>query len=175
MSARAKLEPLDIVFAQKTLLLSPGMSSAARTIGGAILDHFNKRTGQCDPGIDRLAKLTGLSRRAVTRAIDELGSETVGLFHKVRHGGKSHRNAYTPNFDVFRSFVAAWDERMKTGECSEITAKAARKSKSKKSKNTDEQCQKRHLEQCQKEHVGSVRNGTQTLLIAERRAAKDDD
>jgi hypothetical protein len=165
MNAKATLEPLDILFAQKTLLLFPGLSSAARTIGGAILDHFNKRTGQCDPGIDRLGKLTGLSRRAVIRAIDELGSETVGLFHRARHGGKSHRNAYTPNFDAFRLFVTAWDERMRTGACSDITAKYARKSKSKKSKKADERCQKRHLEQCQKEHLGSVRNGTQTLLI----------
>lgn len=56
MNARARLEPLDIVYAQKTLLLFPGLSSAARTIGGAILDHFNKRTARCDPGIDRLGK-----------------------------------------------------------------------------------------------------------------------
>lgn len=103
----------DILFAQKALLLLPGLTEATRRVAGAILDHFNKRTGQCDPGIDRLAKMLGLSRATVLRSTEALCAH--GLFEKDSHGGKSHRASYRPQWQRFREFVANWDARMKVG------------------------------------------------------------
>ena len=43
----------DILFAHKELTLMFGLTDATKRIAGVILDRFNKKTGQCDPGIDR--------------------------------------------------------------------------------------------------------------------------
>lgn len=109
----AILEENDILFAHKALNLMPGLTDSARRVAGAIIDHFNKRTGQCDPGIERLAELTGLNRATVIRATEKL--DELGLVSKSSHGGKAHRAAYLPAWDAFRQFVEEWDERMRGG------------------------------------------------------------
>lgn len=109
----ALLAENDILFAQKALLLTPGLTDATKRVAGAILDHFNKRTGQCDPGIERLSTMLGLSRATVLRATEALCEH--GLFEKDSHGGKSHRAAYRPQWQRFRRIVADWDARMKVG------------------------------------------------------------
>lgn len=48
------------------------------------------------------------------RATSQLCAE-AGLFKKRSHGGKSARASYTPQWSVFRSIVADWDGRMKSG------------------------------------------------------------
>lgn len=103
----------DILFAHKALNLMPGLTDAARRVAGAIIDHFNRRTGQCDPGIERLADLTGLSRATVIRATEKL--DALGLIAKDSHGGHAHRAAYLPTWEVFRGGVEAWDEKMRGG------------------------------------------------------------
>ncbi|WP_420339491.1 helix-turn-helix domain-containing protein [Roseibium sp.] len=108
------LQQNDILFAHKALGLMPDLSAATRRVAAAIIDHFNKRTGQCDPSIGRLIKLLKISRAAVIRATNEL--DELGLIEKKSHGGKSHRTAYSPNWSMFRAFVDDWDAGMKSGE-----------------------------------------------------------
>ncbi|WP_420413080.1 helix-turn-helix domain-containing protein [Roseibium sp.] len=107
------LKQNDILFAHKALGLMPDLSAATRRVAAAIIDHFNKRTGQCDPSIGRLMKLLKISRAAVIRATNEL--DGLGLIEKKSHGGKSHRTAYLPNWPLFRAFVGDWDAGMKAG------------------------------------------------------------
>jgi len=108
------LQQNDVLFAHKALNVLPGLSAAARRVAGAIIDHFNKKTGQCDPSIGRLMKLLKISRAAVIRATNELND--LGLIQKHSHGGKSHRTAYLPNWARFREIVEDWDHGMKTGD-----------------------------------------------------------
>lgn len=77
--------PIDTLLAIKTLNLVPGLRQSDRIIGTTLIEHFNRRTGRCDPGIERLAKLTNYSTRTVIRATRRL--EAAALIRKVRHGG----------------------------------------------------------------------------------------
>lgn len=101
-----------ILFAHKALLLVPDLGDAARRVAGAILGHYNMKTGQCDPSIDRLAGMLGLNRATVMRATALLNDRK--LIIRTRHGGSYHRTAYEPNFELFNSMVAEWDSKMKT-------------------------------------------------------------
>jgi predicted transcriptional regulator len=104
----------DILFAHKALNVIAGLTDATKRVAGAIIDHFNKRTGQCDPSIERLATLLGIDRATVLRATEKLNE--LGFIEKASHGGKSHRAAYLPKWELFRAIVEDWDARMKTGE-----------------------------------------------------------
>ena len=106
-----RLRQNDVLFAHKALNIVPGLSEANRRVAGAIIDHFNKKNGQCDPGIKRLCKLLGLNRATVIRSTEKLHEE--GFIKKESHGGKSHRASYRPNWDYFRHIVQRWDERMR--------------------------------------------------------------
>ena len=112
-------EENDILFAHKALSIMAGLSDAAKRVAGAIIDHFNKRTGQCDPSIERLATLLGIDRATVIRATEKL--HELGFIEKTSHGGKAHRAAYLPNWDMFRAIVEDWDARMKSGKASETS------------------------------------------------------
>ncbi|WP_150523137.1 helix-turn-helix domain-containing protein [Roseibium sediminis] len=108
------LQQNDALFAYKALAIMPDLSAASRRVAGAIIDHFNKKTGQCDPSVGRLTKLLRISRAAVLRATKEL--DELGLIQKQSHGGKSHRTAYLPNWQMFRAVVEDWDHGMKSGD-----------------------------------------------------------
>ena len=110
----AILEENDILFAHKALNVLGGLTEATKRVAGAIIDHFNKRTGQCDPSIGRLATMLGIDRATVIRATEKL--HELGYVEKVSHGGKAHRAAYLPNWDRFRAIVEDWDARMKSGD-----------------------------------------------------------
>jgi len=142
----ALLEQNDILFAHKALNIVPGLSSATRRVAGAIIDHFNKNTGQCDPSIERISKLLGIDRATVLRATERLCEPEIGLFEKVSHGGKSNRAKYLPCWEVFHGIVADWDARMKLGKAPEKVAELRRT----RSQNCD---------------VKGRRTATQTLLI----------
>jgi len=43
------LQQNDVLFAYKALAIIPDLSAASRRVAGAIIDRFNKKTGQCDP------------------------------------------------------------------------------------------------------------------------------
>lgn len=103
---------LDTTLAHKAVALTPELSGMEKRVASAIIDSFNRRTGQCDPSFDRIVHLLGISRRSVIRAIRRL--EALRFIQKFRHGGKSHRNAYQPNWALYRSLDNAWSARQKT-------------------------------------------------------------
>jgi predicted transcriptional regulator len=103
---------LDTLFAFKAIALIDSLSGTEKRVAIAIIDSFNRRTGQCDPGFDRIAHLLGISRRTVIRAVKRL--EAARLVVRHRHRGKSHRNSYEPNWLHFRQEEARWSARKKT-------------------------------------------------------------
>jgi DNA-binding MarR family transcriptional regulator len=107
-----QLRPLDTVIAHKAINLSSELSGSEKRVAGAIVDHFNRKTGRCDPSLDRIAGLLGISRRTVIRAVKRM--QNAGLFRKDRHGGLSHRNSYQPIWPRFREIEAKWNERFRT-------------------------------------------------------------
>jgi predicted transcriptional regulator len=105
-------QKLDTTLAHKGIALCADLSGTDKRVAAAIIDSFNHKTGQCDPGFGRLAHLLCISRRTVIRAIKKI--ESVGIIRRIRHGGKSHRNCYLPNWIRFREIEAAWNARQKT-------------------------------------------------------------
>lgn len=105
----------DLLFAYMALTLVAGLSGNDRRVAGAILDHFNKKTGQCDPSGDGLAAKLGIDRKTVVTATARLCGE-YGFFRKVSHGGYGHRASYSPQWAQFRKIVDDWNVKMKGGE-----------------------------------------------------------
>jgi hypothetical protein len=101
----------DILIAFKAINLTPGIANSDRPVAAALLDHFNRETGQCDPGIERLAGLLGVSERTIFRSLNRI--EADRLFRRVRHGGNLNRNSYEPNWARCREIEAVWSARMK--------------------------------------------------------------
>jgi hypothetical protein len=97
---------LPILIAFKVIALAEDLSAVERQVGATLLDSFNRKTGQCDPSLDRVAGLLNVHRRTVIRATAKL--EAKGLFRKTRHGGHSHRNQYEPVWPKFRDLEAKW-------------------------------------------------------------------
>lgn len=110
------VKPLATLLAIKIINLMPDLRASDRRVGALLIEHYNRKTGRCDPGIERLSALLGLSTRTVIRSIKRL--EAVGLFKKYRHGGYSHRNSYVPNWARFEELSAAWDKRLKLASVS---------------------------------------------------------
>lgn len=65
----------DLHFAYMALTLVAGLSGNDRRVAGAILDHFNKKTGQCDPSGAGLAALLDINRKTVIDATARLCGE----------------------------------------------------------------------------------------------------
>src|SRR5690349_13535787 len=51
------IAPVDTLLAIKTILLAPRFSPSERRVFGALVEHFSRETGQCDPSVPRLAGL----------------------------------------------------------------------------------------------------------------------
>lgn len=98
----------DTTLAFKAICLAPTLSGLDKRAAAAILDHFNHRTGQCDPSLDTIAELLGVHRRSVIRSVEKLVA--CLLFLKTRHGGNFHRNFYEPSWSQFRKLETAWSE-----------------------------------------------------------------
>ncbi|MDX1063887.1 hypothetical protein GOL45_16575 [Sinorhizobium medicae] len=103
-------EPSPVFYCYKALSLAP-LSGNAKSAGGALLDHFNQRTGQLDPSIASLARRLGIGRRATIDALNEVVQ--FGLFSRRVHGGTAYRSAYEPNFELARSMVSDFESRRK--------------------------------------------------------------
>lgn len=103
----------DVLFAFKALTLVEGLSDSARRVGGAIIDAYNRDTGQCDPSVERLVDYLGINKATVLRAIDRL--HELDLIQRVSHGSRTHRNAYLPNWAKFNHLVAEWDAKKRAG------------------------------------------------------------
>lgn len=121
----SRLAKTDVMFAHMALHLAAGLSPSARRVGAAIIEHYNKKTGQCDPSIERLARMLGIDRATVMRATGEL-CEVDGLFERITHGGRSHRTAYLPRWDRLNAIVDDWDLRMKDGSSPRMVAELRR-------------------------------------------------
>jgi hypothetical protein len=104
------VKPCDTLLAIKSINLMPGLCQSDRQVGAILLEHFNRRTGRCDPGIERIAGLLGCCTRTVIRSTARL--EKAGLFRKVRHGGYSNRNSYEPNWAQFAQHEVAWKGKL---------------------------------------------------------------
>lgn len=126
MTSKAPRQLDALLAAHIAINLAPGLSGNARRVGGAILGHWNRRTGQCDPSIERLAGMLGIDRATVLRATAELCTGDAALFDKKSHGGKANRAAYAPNWDALRAIVVDWNARMLTGAPAEKVAKVRR-------------------------------------------------
>ena len=58
-----------------------------KLVARSLIDHFNFKTGQCNPGYKRLALVCGIARSTVVEAIEEL--ERKGVITCQRGGGKT--------------------------------------------------------------------------------------
>jgi hypothetical protein len=103
------VKPLDTLLGFKAMGLVGGLRESDRRVACALLDHLNRKTGQCDPSLETIAALLGISRRTVIRATSRL--EAAGLFRKIRHGGNFHRNFYVPDWQAFERIEADWKAR----------------------------------------------------------------
>lgn len=106
------VKPLDSLLAIKVLNLIEGLRPSDRRVATTLIEHYNRKTGRCDPSLGRLAELLGLSTRTIIRATNRL--EQARLFRKARHGGLSHRNLYQPNWNRFAELEAAWRQRFRS-------------------------------------------------------------
>jgi predicted transcriptional regulator len=99
----------NTLIAHKAISLASELSNSEKRVAAAIIDHFNRRTGQCDPSLDCIAELIGMSRRTVIRATDRL--QKLGFVRRIRHGGHYHRNSYEPVWSRFLQVEADWRSR----------------------------------------------------------------
>jgi predicted transcriptional regulator len=103
------LRRIDTLLALKAISLAPGLKENDRRVAAALVEHFNRETSQCDPGLKRIADLLGISTRTVIRSIQRL--EVAGLVRKVRHGGHLNRNRYELVWSRFQEIEAEWRAR----------------------------------------------------------------
>ncbi|NRF08295.1 helix-turn-helix domain-containing protein [Agrobacterium pusense] len=141
----------DFAVAYKAIALARGLSGDAKTVGAVILSHFNARTGQCDPGTDRLMARAGVSKRTVVNATNELHAR--GLIVKIHHGGNGFRSRYQPNWAGFRQLVADFE----SGE------------------NDDEVVQERASTRCKNVHLDSANPCTLTHIRNSPKKLTDSD
>src|SRR5215469_13812899 len=95
--------------ANKVICAHPELSGATKSIAGLIIDHCNPITGRCDPGLDRLSRLADCQERTVRRAVKHL--DELGLIRYQSHRGTHGTNAYSPNWEHFRSLCEALEAR----------------------------------------------------------------
>ena len=118
----------DVLMAFKVLSLAPGLSRAAARIGSILVDHFGRSTGVCEPGVTRLAKLSGYNKSTVKKATSDLCE--AGWFDKQSHGGLYNTCSYQPNWAAFTKFDRENRERFDADS-------KARKNRSSRYKNSD--------------------------------------
>jgi predicted transcriptional regulator len=134
------LRRIDTLLALKAISLAPGLKENDRRVAAALVEHFNRETSQCDPGLKRIADLLGISTRTVIRSIQRL--EVAGLVRKVRHGGHLNRNRYELVWSRFQEIEAEWRVRFARSAQSRVTEMSPAG--------------------CQPCHVASDSSGTQT-------------
>jgi hypothetical protein len=176
------LQQNDILFAHMALLAAHGLSPAARRVGFAIIEHYNKKTGQCDPSIERIARMLGLGRSVVAGATAELckvdkdTNEPLGMFIRVTHGGRSHRTAYVPLWERFHEIIDDWDLRMKDGSAPSNIRKTGRSTSEKSDVNSPKnrtQTDRRNRQKKPKAAVSlSERGGEQPPPSRQRQGSK---
>ncbi|AWC22040.1 hypothetical protein CO731_01496 [Aminobacter sp. MSH1] len=89
----------------------PKLKPSSRTVGAWLVWHANASSGRCDPGQTRLREETGLSRRAVQYAVQELEMEQI-IKRRLR-GNES--TSYQVNWQKLSDLVRTYEERLKAG------------------------------------------------------------
>jgi hypothetical protein len=91
--------------------LHGSLSAAQKSVLVCLIDHANPKTGRCDPSQARIAAMTGMSPRAVKRAI--AGLVRVGLLAKLRRAGPGmqHTNSYGVNWETLALIFAEYQHR----------------------------------------------------------------
>src|SRR5262245_7648553 len=145
-------QKFDTTIAHKIINLMPELTGTDKRIAAVLLEHFNRKTGQCDPSLGRIARLAGVSRRTVIRSVSDL--VRAGIFYVVRHGGHSQRNSYGPAWLRFRELDALWRARFR----GESTVDG-----SKTSPEIGQTC-----------HVSGDEPGTQTFLTNQSKETRSD-
>jgi hypothetical protein len=105
------VKPINTLLALKVLTYAPGLTANARAVGAVIVDRYNRKSGQCDPGLDGIAAHLGINSRTVMRSVSRL--EVAGLLRKLRHGGHGNRNQYEPIWERFNALEEEWRARLK--------------------------------------------------------------
>ena len=113
-----QITSLDVAIARRAVGLTVGMSGTTYSVAFALLEHLNRKSGQCDPSIARLSTMLGLGEATVKRATKELSER--GLFKKTVHGGLSHRTKYVPDWGKMKAVLKDWETRMAAGSGPEI-------------------------------------------------------
>src|SRR4051812_39063049 len=103
--------PLDTLLGFKALSLVSGLTENDRRVGATLLEHFNRKTGRCDPSLGRIARLLEIDTRTVIRSVRHL--EDAGLLRMHRHGGHLNRNRYEPIWLKLSELEVAWNARFK--------------------------------------------------------------
>ena len=106
-----RVQRLDTLLAIKAISIVPGLTDSDRQIGIALIEHFNRDTGRCDPSLDRLSEVTGFCTRTAIRSLKRLTA--AGLFQIDRHGGYSNRNSYEPIWHRFAAIRNTWQAKFK--------------------------------------------------------------
>jgi len=88
----------DLLSAQRTVFMS-SLTSTEKLVLLAVLAHWSRDASQPFPGIDRIAKWTSLTGRAVTRILHAL--EAKGAIGIIREPGRSNR------YDLSKVFSGA--------------------------------------------------------------------
>jgi hypothetical protein len=104
------MDKVELTIAFKALALGT-LPPLARRVGAALLEHFNRHTGRCDPSIETLAVLLDVNSRSIIRATNQLVSE--GYFKRYRHGGHFNCNQYEPIWARFNQVNDEWCSRRK--------------------------------------------------------------
>jgi hypothetical protein len=99
----------DMTFAMKAIGLSEHLNGSDKRVALAILDHFNRRSGRCDPSRETLGKLLNIAPRTVSRSLLKLAK--TRLFKVSRHGGHFNCNSYQPNWRLYRDIEQVWKKR----------------------------------------------------------------
>ena len=80
----------------RAVMQAPGLTASEKAVGVAILTFYNEKTGRCDPGVESIRRRASVKRDTVFAAVAKL--EALGLIRCASHGGRSHRNAYVPDW-----------------------------------------------------------------------------
>lgn len=146
----------DLPVAFRAIALARGLSGDTKTVAAVIIGHFNSKTGQCDPGTERLMSKAGVSKRTVVNATNELHQR--GLVVKVRHGGNGFRTRYQPNWSMFREVVFA-------SEREDVEPNQVQKA-------ALTQCKSVHLDSANPCTLTHVRNSSKKLIHTDRASGR---
>jgi hypothetical protein len=72
---------LDITLALKAIALTDSLTASEKRIAAAVVDHFNREDGRCDPSYETIAAILSVNVRTVGRGITKLAK--INFFKMV--------------------------------------------------------------------------------------------